>query len=73
LTQGNCCINEMTVLQNGGVPGFTPNASSHPGVAVGGRIYRARVLANDSAGTLANGPLWSSLIAALPGIIPVSQ
>lgn len=73
ISQGNVCISNRTVLQSGGLPGLTPNLSNYPDVLVGGRIYVARVLANNAAASLAAGPLWSALIAAMPRLVLVGQ
>lgn len=72
LTQGRCFIvPSLIVVKNvfgSGLPG--PDLTS-VGVIEGGKVWAKRVIANDSAGSLAGGPLWSDLVAAMPGISPV--
>jgi hypothetical protein len=41
------------------------------GVVAGGRVWKARLLANASAGSLAAGPTYANLYAAMPRLIPV--
>ncbi len=64
--RGKCVILEHTVLELGIIPGFTHLATNHPPCVVGGDLFAARVLANGSADSLANGPTWAHLEAAMP-------
>lgn len=43
------------------------------GAIAGGRVWKDRVLANASADSLANGPTWAHLLAAMPRLVPISN
>lgn len=66
LARGQCGILNDTVLETGvlGIPtGFSTN---HPGLIVGGLCWRPRILATAAAHSLAAGPTWAELEAAMP-------
>lgn len=73
LTQGSVFILDGSLVKDGilGIDGLAPN-SDQVGVIYGGLVWRARVIANDSANSLASGPTWANLLAAMPEIQPVS-
>lgn len=62
---GNVCILNETLLENG-LLGFTWKQTNHPLVFVGGRVAKARLLATAGVHSLANGPTYAELQAALP-------
>lgn len=66
LVRGEVVILNMTVLENGSVPGLTSPSSDHPGGLVGGLVWKERLIANADTGSLADGPTYEDLEAALP-------
>jgi hypothetical protein len=73
LLQGAISILNNTIVANGtlGLGLDTLQNTENVGALIGGYVWRDRVLANDSSGSLAAGPLWSALQAVLPEIKPV--
>jgi hypothetical protein len=68
LGRGNVCILNSTVLELG-VLGFMSKVSTnHPGALVGGTVFRDRILATTGAHSLAAGPTFTELEAALPSL-----
>jgi hypothetical protein len=74
LVQGRVFILDETLLEESqfgsALPSPTPEVV---GAIEGGRVWRSRVLANESSGTLVAGPTWANLIAAMPEIQPVEN
>lgn len=66
LTRGQCAILNQMVVQNGALGNFTHLASNHPGVLVGGTVWKARLLATLGTHSLAAGPTFTELEAAFP-------
>lgn len=65
LSRGNCCILNSTVLELG-VLGFMSQVSTtHPGALVGGTVWRDRIIATSGTHSLAAGPTFTELEAAL--------
>jgi hypothetical protein len=74
LAQGRVFILDETILEKSLVGGNVPAPNTEQiGAIEGGRVWRARVLANTSAGSLAAGPTWANLLAAMPEIQPVEH
>jgi hypothetical protein len=65
LTRGNCGILNESLFEFGPY-NFGPFATNHPGVIVGGLVWRPRLLATAGAASLAAGPTFAALEAALP-------
>lgn len=68
LVRGNVFIVNVTTTQNP-ISGVGSTTSDHPQVIEGGKMWRKRILAIDAANgahSLANGPLFTELEAALP-------
>jgi hypothetical protein len=42
--------------------------SNHPDPIIGGELWKSRIIANSSAGSLADGPTYTVLVSALPSI-----
>jgi hypothetical protein len=66
VTPGEVCVLNTTVLQNGPLGLFSQFATNHPGAIVGGLVWKDRVLATSGTHSLAAGPTWTELLAALP-------
>lgn len=66
VTPGEVCVLNTTVLQNGPLGLFSQFATNHPGVIVGGLVWKDRIIATSGTHSLANGPTWTELLAALP-------
>jgi hypothetical protein len=65
LTRGQCAILNSMLVQNG-VVGFTNLPSNHPGVLVGGSVWKARLKATFGTASLAAGPTFANLETAFP-------
>jgi hypothetical protein len=48
-------------------------ASNYPPVISGGSVFKERILATSGAASLAAGPTWANLLAALPRLEPVAE
>jgi hypothetical protein len=71
-SSGNCYIMDETVLQSGVLGIFSALNTTNVGNAMyGGRVWYDRVIATTGTHSLANGPTWTELLAALPQIQPV--
>jgi hypothetical protein len=69
---GNCFIMDETVLQSGVLGILSAMNTTNLGNAMyGGRVWYDRVIATTGTHSLANGPTWTELLAALPQIQPV--
>lgn len=66
LTPGQCWIINSLVIQNGILGTVTTLPSNHPGVLGGGDVWKARVLATSGTHSLAAGPTYTELQAAMP-------
>jgi hypothetical protein len=73
LARGRVAILNTTILEASRLGLGAPwgQNTKQLGAITGGKVWRPRVLANDSAGSLAAGPLWSDLLAAMPRLYPV--
>jgi hypothetical protein len=68
-SSGNCYIMDETVLQSGVLGIFSALNTTNVGNAMyGGRVWYDRVIATTGTHSLANGPTWTELLAALPQI-----
>lgn len=65
LNPGQTVINNTTVINNG-MLGFSRHATAHPGVLDGGLVWQKRVIATNGTASLAAGPTWATLLAAMP-------
>ena len=65
LNRGECYLVNVTSLQSP-ASGVGAIASDHPTVIEGGMIWRDRLIATAGAASLANGPTFATLEAALP-------
>lgn len=70
LANGRCCILNQTILQNGPFGTFTTlNTDQVGGGIVGGRVWASRLIATTGTHSLANGPTFTELLAALPRLM----
>jgi hypothetical protein len=65
LTRNNVVILNESLLELDAL-GIAPRATDHPGVIEGGAVWRDRILATTGTASLAAGPLFTDLDAALP-------
>lgn len=65
-SRGHIGILNTTVLENGLVAGIPTYSSNHPGVLVGGLVWRDRIIATTGTHSLANGPTFTEMEAAMP-------
>jgi hypothetical protein len=63
--RNNTVILNESLLENGFL-GFASSATNHPGVIEGGKVWRDRLLATTGTASLAAGPTFADLEAALP-------
>lgn len=66
LTRGQVKILNNIVLQNGIMGNVTNLASNHPGVLIGGCVWKARLIATLGTASLAAGPTFAALEAVMP-------
>lgn len=68
LTRGQCCILNSLITQNGVTGALTQLPSNHPGVLVGGLLWKARIKATNGTHSLAAGPTFTEFEAAFPRV-----
>lgn len=68
LTRGQVVILNSLVVQNGILGNITNLPSNHPGCVVGGLLWKARVKATLGTHSLAAGPTFTELEAAMPRV-----
>lgn len=69
ILQGEVFIVDSTIIRGNVVNANLPGGNTDQvGVIEGGRVRRENILANDSAGSLAAGPTFAALQAAMPSI-----
>jgi hypothetical protein len=74
LVPGSCGLLNESVVQNGILGVFSLQPTDNPGLVTGGRVWLARVLQTGAAAhTLAGGPTFAELMAALPRLQPVND
>ena len=64
--RGGTVILNSLVLQTGVMNGYTTMPTNHSGVLVGGMVWKARLLATNGTHSLAAGPTFTELEAAMP-------
>ena len=73
LTNGEVVILNHTTIKDGLTGLSQKYASDHPGGIIGGPVWKDRVIATNGAQSLAAGPTWANLLAAMPRLQPVGQ
>jgi hypothetical protein len=68
LTRGECFILNLTVLENGVIPGLGGGVTDHPAVFDGGPTWKARLLITTGAHSLAAGPTVAEFETAFPRV-----
>jgi hypothetical protein len=72
--RGDCFILNETILELGATPDLgTVRPTDHPGFLEGGLMWETRILATTGTHSLANGPTFAELYAAMPLVRAVRQ
>lgn len=66
LARDKVVILDTSILEEGSIPGLSHPAANHVGAIDGGRVWRARLLADDVTASLEDGPTLSALLAVMP-------
>lgn len=66
VARGNVVILNESILQSGAVPALGTGPTDHPGGIEGGRVFKDRILATTGTHSLAAGPTFAELEAAMP-------
>lgn len=66
VARGNVCILNQSVMELGVLQFMSQSSTNHPGCLVGGLVWRERIIATTGTHSLAAGPTFTELEAALP-------